>query len=131
MGIRHDYSDVYPIITTTLKSTTTFADVLLCFQTVDNYLTETQNSMVYWVIDAKLIQVSYGDTIQIIEATSEGVVGSGGDARVIPLMVMDDHIYEYLLEELENRYIWMQFPNFQTVDEAISFVQYINYLQRE
>jgi len=130
MAIKHHLSETDATITSILSGTVTYSGLMTCFQIVDKYLTDTQFPMVFWVIDAKNIQMSYGDMIQVIEATSDNLSGTGGDPRVIPLLVVDDYVYEYLRSEMENRYNWTQFPNFESVDEAISFIQYINYLQQ-
>ncbi len=130
MAIEHDLSETDATITTTLSGTVTYSGLMSCFQAVDKYLADTQFPMVFWVIDAKNIQMSYSNMIQVIEATSDNLSGTGGDPRVIPLLVVDDYVYDYLRSEMENRYVWTRFPNFETVDEAISFIQYINYLQQ-
>lgn len=130
MPIEHHLSKTDAVITSTLSGTVTCSGIMTCFQTVDKYLTDTQFPMVFWIIDAKNMQMSYSDMIQVIEATSKNLSGTGDDSRVIPLLVVDDYVYEYLRSEMENRYNWTQFPNFDTVDEAISFIQYINYLQQ-
>lgn len=131
MIIEHQQSNTDPIIATTLAGDITFADASACFQVVDKYLSDNDLPMVYWIIDAKKMRASYSNLIQIVEATSGCVLGSGGDPRVIPIMVADKHVSQFLHSELENRYVWTDFPTFDTVADAWLFVQYISYLQVE
>lgn len=128
MAVEHQsFSDV-PLIISKLSGKLSFSDAMDCFKTVDSYLDIYDFSMVHWVLDAKKVEISYSDLVQIIEATNDGMLGTGGDMRVIPLMVIDERAYHYLTEELKNRYHWATYPNFDTADQAVSFSKYINLL---
>ena len=126
MRINHEVSIDERVIVTNLFGDITFSDTLECFEFVDNFLTEHDFAMVHWVINAKRINMSYSNIISVIEATNAKLSGTGGDDRVIPLLVVDDRVYDYLNNEFKNRYIWAKFPKFNTANQATAFLDVIS-----
>lgn len=126
--IKHQLLDDDSIIVTTLSGNVSFSDCEDCFNIVDDFLVKNEFAMVYWVVDAKDSFMTYGNFIKFIEATNNGLLAMA-DARITPLFVTTDESHDYLLAEFKNRYNWTKFPKFDTVDDAVSFAQYISLLQ--
>lgn len=126
MNIEHELSENYPIIISTISGQINFQNVLSICDKVDNYLRSHRLSKVYWVLDVADVIITYDIAIQMAEATARGLPGSGGDPRVVPLIVMPEERYAFIESEMENRHFRMPFPLFHERGDAYTFALFLS-----
>lgn len=121
MACGHKLMDDYPIVVTVLNGRIEIEEVRSNCEVVDNYLTERELSKVYWILDAATIDFSREAAIYMAEITQKALPGSGGDPRVVPLVIMPVEHYAHVEDELKNRHFTMRYPLFHTMYEALEF----------
>lgn len=122
MSIRHHLSPKYPLVVTIFEGLFSYEEVLDCFKTLDQYLHDSNNSMMYWIVEALDAEFSQMTAIRVVELIKQETPGTVGDPRMIPLIVMEREKYNFLIQELENRYFWMDYPVFNSIEEAFYFL---------
>lgn len=131
MGIQHYMPENEPILISILYDSLDIVDVKELFTYVDQMITKRNLSYLYWIGDSKAVDASRETILKAIESTIIGKKGTGGDIRIIPLLVMDEDLHQFFIGEFRNRYDWANFPAFTNVYEAYTFVQFIQCLQNE
>lgn len=126
MSIEHKLFDNRSIIISTISGQIDLQDVLSICKVVDGYLTNRGLSKVYWVMDVADVIFSHETAIQMAEETAKGLPGSGGDPRVVPLIIMPEERYAYVENEMENRHFSMPFPLFHTLNDAYTFALFLS-----
>lgn len=125
---KHKIVGDYPIIVSVLNGTIETENILMGCQFIDRYLTKNELHKVYWIMDAATIDFSRSTAINIAEVTQDSVLGSGGDPRVVPLVIMPIETYAPIADELKNRLFRSDYPRFQNIYEALSFAIYLSNL---
>ena len=131
MSIQHYMPENEPVLLSILEGDIDVNEVQELFAFVDELITERDLPMLYWIGDSRAVNATHEIMLKSIEITMSGTKGSGGDDRVIPLMVMDEKLYDYFTGEFQNRYSWTKFPVFKSTFEAFEFVQYLRGLNGE
>jgi len=126
MPVGHKLFETHPIILTVMSGEINFQDVRSYCAVIDNYLRQHKLSKVYWIVDAWNITFSRDTIIQTAEATKNALPGSGGDPRVVPLVIMPQERYAYVEDELKNRHFTLQYPLFHTIHDAYSFALFLS-----
>ena len=125
MQVGHKVHEIYPIIITIMSGVVSYEDILSNCAFVDNYLTTNRLSKVYWIQDAVSITFSRNTNIQIAEVTANGLPGSGGDPRVVPLVIMPHERFAPVEHELKNRHTPLHYPVFDTMHDAYTFALFL------
>lgn len=131
MGIQHYMPENEPVLISILYGSLKAEDVAELFTYVDNMITKKNLPYLYWIGDSKAVDASRNTILQSIESTVLGDKGTGGDIRIIPILVMDEELHHFFVGELRNRYDWANFPVFSNIFDAYSFVQFIQCLHTE
>ena len=122
MDTKHHLSQKYPLVVTSFRGELSYEEAIKCFATVHNYRQDRDLPMVYWITEAVDTWFSQLTATRVAEVTKQGMPGTVGDSAIIPLVVMDEEKYAYLLSELVNRYVWMDYPLFSSIDDAFYFM---------